>query len=242
MHRGSGLQQSPFTVSHQPGARSPGGKGDSGPATRLPTSGAHRRVPPRLLPPLAVADLDRHGEGEEVQPAPGGWGSLPLVCLHADCPVLGLGQQGHWPSPGHCHRGRHASPECEGWGQGWPLDPVQSRVWGSGLVGCGHGAVGNSGDLLEEKHSWMQGGRGNSVLLCPSWPQQPAHSNHVIHTAVTFALTQDFRLPPSSPPGLSGIPRDCLISKSGSSVPLANFLCANFLSHLPHCPPRVCGK
>ncbi|XP_034849285.1 aarF domain-containing protein kinase 1 isoform X2 [Mirounga leonina] len=28
------------------------------------------------------------------------------------------------------------SPKCGGWGHGWPLDPFQPRVWGSGLVGC----------------------------------------------------------------------------------------------------------
>lgn len=65
--------------------------------------GAHGGVPPGLLPSVAVPDLDQHGEGEAVQPAPGGCGALPTVCLYADSPVLGLGQKGHQPGSSHRH-------------------------------------------------------------------------------------------------------------------------------------------
>lgn len=97
------------------------GRGGSGPATAVPAVGAHRRVPPGLLPPLAVAHLDGHEEGEEVLPASGSRRPLPLACLYADSPLMELGQQGHQPSPRHCHRGRClllALPSLEYKGQG----------------------------------------------------------------------------------------------------------------------------
>lgn len=92
-------------------------------ATVVPTTGAHRRVPPGLLPPLAVTDLDRHEEDKEVQPASGSRRPLPLVCLHADGTLMELGQQGHQPRSSHCLGGgcrllAQPSPEYKGRGQG----------------------------------------------------------------------------------------------------------------------------
>lgn len=77
-------------------------KRDSAAACVALATGAHGGVPPGLLPPVAVSDLDRHGEGEKVQPAPRGCRALPAVCLYADSQVLGLSQKGHWPSSSHC--------------------------------------------------------------------------------------------------------------------------------------------
>ena len=98
-----------------------------------PAVGAHGRVPPGLLPPLAVADLDRHAEREEVQPAPGSRRPLPPVRLHADGPVLGRGQQGHWPDSHHHHRGGYPplpvlSCPRGGKGAGPRVEPCQPRV------------------------------------------------------------------------------------------------------------------
>lgn len=97
---------------------------DSGLGLAARAAGAHGRVPPGLLPPLAVSDLDRHEEGEDVQPAPGRRGPLPLVCLHADCPVLGLGQQGDQPGSRHCLGSKWVShglshPNCHRQSWGW---------------------------------------------------------------------------------------------------------------------------
>lgn len=71
-------------------------------------------------------------------------------------------------------------PGCKGQGQAWRLEPCQPRVWGSILVVLWGWSRGRIREVLVEEEggrekecAWMDGGKGDAVPLCPSWPYQP---------------------------------------------------------------------
>lgn len=74
--------------------------------TMSPFPGAERVIPHGLLPPVAGPHQGWYEESAEVQPAAWGWGFVSSLCLHADCQILGICQQGHWPVTSLCQRGR----------------------------------------------------------------------------------------------------------------------------------------
>lgn len=74
--------------------------------TMSPFPGAERVIPHGLLPPLASPHQGWYEEGAEVQPAAWGRGFVSSLCLHADCQILGICQQGHWPVTSLCQWGR----------------------------------------------------------------------------------------------------------------------------------------